>query len=65
MTDDDDDGVLYWQVGDIARCYSQSVGVVDVEVTAANVDELNDGENPLYPWRVERIERVVTEGNGE
>lgn len=61
----DGDNVPYWRVGGVARCYSQSVGVVAVEVTAANVDELNDGENPLYPWRVERIERVVIEGNDE
>ena len=55
MTDDDD--VPYWRVGDVARCYTVSLGIVDVRVTTDNVDELNDGENPLYPWRLLRVER--------
>lgn len=57
VDDDDDDDVSYWRVGDIARCYSQSLGVVDVEVTAGNVDELNDDRRHQHGRLTDRQEK--------
>lgn len=54
---DDREPSPFWRVGDVARCYTASVGIVDVPVTEANVWELNAGENPLYPWHLLRVER--------
>lgn len=55
----DDDVCNYWSAGDVVRCWFHNNSYFDIVLDERLVEEMNDGENPLYPWKVERFERLA------
>lgn len=55
----DNDVCNYWSAGDVVRCWFSDGGYHDIVLDERSAEEMNDGENPLYPWKVKRFERLM------
>lgn len=52
---------IYWHQGDRVRIRWCSFGTEIRTLTEDEAAELNDGENPWYPWRIDCVELVEDE----
>jgi hypothetical protein len=52
-----------WKPGDHVRAYMRAGGLWHLTLSEREAEEMNNGENPLYPWKVERFVLLDEDGN--